>query len=127
MAETHKQLVFHTAIELANWINTNVSNPLRQEQLMLEGVKNKLSAHNVYEICVERSNKEMSLDVYGHRGITDLDLSIRAINALHANGIYLICDLHDLARNKPKEYNMILNIGKKTRQEIAEMLNLMGL
>jgi hypothetical protein len=31
---------FNNAIELAKWINANISNPLRQEQLMLQGIRN---------------------------------------------------------------------------------------
>jgi hypothetical protein len=35
-----KTLVFKNAFELAKWIKSNIADELRQEQLMLKGVRN---------------------------------------------------------------------------------------
>lgn len=35
-----KKLKFQDAYELASWINKNISCPLKQEQLMLKGIRN---------------------------------------------------------------------------------------
>jgi hypothetical protein len=38
-----KVLKFKNAIELAKWIKANISDPLKSEQKMLEGVRNNYS------------------------------------------------------------------------------------
>lgn len=48
-----KTFTFSTAYELANWINQNISNELRQEQLMIEGCDYHKVIKTHYQITVE--------------------------------------------------------------------------
>lgn len=43
---------FKSALELANWIIKNIPNPIRQEQVMMEGVRHYYS-YGCYQITVE--------------------------------------------------------------------------
>lgn len=53
-----KTFTFKTAYELADWINANIANPIRQEQLMQEGIDHYKSfrmsdPNDCYQITVE--------------------------------------------------------------------------
>jgi hypothetical protein len=39
------KLVFTNAMELAKWIKANIVDELKQEQLMLQGVRNNYTIH----------------------------------------------------------------------------------
>lgn len=45
---------FKTAIEMAIWINENISDPLEQENVMLEGVNNRMKEgkYRIFRKCL---------------------------------------------------------------------------
>lgn len=41
-----KKIIFKNAFELANWIKSNIVNELKQEELMLKGIRNNYTLTN---------------------------------------------------------------------------------
>jgi len=118
-----KTISFNTMYEMATWINDNVCNPIRQKQLMLQGLNSKQETNKfekLYQITIELGNDERLMNTK----LVDYDLSCRAINALFSNEIQTIRELTSLT---PHKLMRMRNIGSKTREEIYSLLKSLDL
>ena len=59
MDKEYNVMSFSTAIDMANWINKHIPNPIIQEQLMMQGIRNK-ELNNSYEIKVRQRKNVLS-------------------------------------------------------------------
>jgi DNA-directed RNA polymerase alpha subunit len=114
--------MFTTPCELFKWISDNVPNPIRQEQLAIDGINYKRKHDTHYQIEVELSTRQILLN----KSLAEYDLSIRAYQALKTVNINSMRELVTLVDNR-KKFHSILNIGTKTREEIYLLLTSYGL
>ena len=124
-SEDKKQLFFRVTLTKDRFgISGKLSYFVKHKGEIIFTTDHLIQALNKFNsISIERST---IVDNVKHKRLIDLDLSVRALNALEACNVITVDELLQLVSNE-KKYKMCRYIGPKTREEISTLLKELGL